>query len=613
SQSFSVWLGARIKHSSTLKLIDDSANDLSVNVEPGINKYKRQFTVPYSAPSGSYDYEVSLWDATPPKGNQFNISIWHTNSLTILAAESELQLNAIRLTVDNELIDLGQDIILSGSVTPAIPSEITLVINGPHAIEDTATVLTDSDGYFIFAYSPIVAGTWSALAFWEDNEESSAEIEWVVRAIEVRFMGTVMEEPVIISSAKYESTIYRVRIDQVITDTSGSLVSGDVIEVKVNPSESSDKVSKGDTVEIFGAYSHDSSSVVIASADAKERYYLRELEKLMENREVLPIVMIDAISPRLISETIELDEGEVKSYTLSANRALIVKVANAHGSSFVMKNTYEIKIYKDDKLFNMESSFSFVTPIGDPAKIEVILPEEPADYRIDIVCKDIGQLLWWSNSKEASVTIFVSSDTSKSAGNLYKIYDSTVRDWKDRSTYPTEIWNAFTKSQGNGKTTSSNLSLLHAGTKVVFNIPGSELPTKIITMFSIQEHRTQIWYDYYQHMRVTYDEQKYSANLNELKAFYAKCGCESSDNGNDYVTTQLACLAYLYHKMENALSQDNYAEAKRYMELVYEFTDLPAFRNMIAWILGYNVHDNDPYHAVLQQTKFIIQDHISKM
>ena len=83
SQNFTVWLGATLRHSSTGTIIHNPSNDKLVTVDPGRSVQERSFRMPLSAPTGSYDYIVAIWDAKPPNGNQFYKSNWAMNAFSV--------------------------------------------------------------------------------------------------------------------------------------------------------------------------------------------------------------------------------------------------------------------------------------------------------------------------------------------------------------------------------------------------------------------------------------------------------------------------------------------------------------------------------------------------
>ena len=443
SQKFKVWLGAVIRHTNTDALIDDHVHDIAVSVAPGIHTYSREFIVQSSAADGTYDYRVSLWDAKPPKGNQFYISQVSNDVFDVLLIEEEVE---------------------------------------------------------------------------EEQTESKESIG---------LSETEVEE---------EQT--------------------------------------------------ESKEVIILSENALQL-------------------------PKLITDTLELNKGETKTYTITASRALIVKVAGLEDWSFggLIKNSYEIKVYRNGQLFETaDSNLSLLNSVGDPAKIEIILPEEPLDYRVDIVCKNIGSFLGWTNGNMANITIFSSSDTVKSSGALHKAYDNAKQAWIEQFTYNDELLSWFLQEPNNeGEIRSNGVSAASSVVNFMFDIPGTEVVSKIVETLRTPGHWSPVWYAHHEYMRGTFDQTEYSANVKELDAFYSKSGCSASSGiGSDFVTSQLECITYLYAKIENALVQENYPEAQKYMELQKEFSNLGAFRYLLGWLSSYELPESNPYYSVFQQTKSVI-------
>ncbi|MBD3353878.1 MAG: hypothetical protein GF364_20515, partial [Candidatus Lokiarchaeota archaeon] len=81
--SISVGLGASLYHSN---YIDDSSNDVIVNVPSGYSFHSREFNIPSDAPSGVYDLHYGLWSGNPGDTSNGN-RIWDTkvksNELTV--------------------------------------------------------------------------------------------------------------------------------------------------------------------------------------------------------------------------------------------------------------------------------------------------------------------------------------------------------------------------------------------------------------------------------------------------------------------------------------------------------------------------------------------------
>ncbi len=102
SQTFTVWLGASIRHSSTGMLIHNPPNDKPVTVNPGRSVQERSFEIPFSAPNGSYDYLVALWDGKPPNKQQFYKSNWSMNAFSVEA----LSVQSYKVDIDGNEFEI---------------------------------------------------------------------------------------------------------------------------------------------------------------------------------------------------------------------------------------------------------------------------------------------------------------------------------------------------------------------------------------------------------------------------------------------------------------------------------------------------------------------------
>jgi hypothetical protein len=466
SQKFKVWLGAVIRHTNTDTLIDDRVHDIAVSATPGIHTYSREFIVPSWAVDGTYDYKVSIWDAKPPKGNQFYVS-----------------------QVSNDVFDV---------------------------------LLTEAE---------------------VEEEETESEESIGLAETEVEEEETESEESIGLAETEVE-------------------------------------------------------------------------EEETESEEVIVLSENDMQSPKLITDTLELNKGETKTYMITASRALIVKVAGLENRSFggLIKNSYEIKVYRNDQLVEtVDSNLSLLNTVGDPAKIEIILPEEPLDYRVDIMCKDIGSLFGWTNGNKVDITIFSSSDTVKSASSLHKAYDNAKRAWTEQFTYNDELLSWLLQEPNNeGEIRSNGVSAVSSAVNFMFDIPGTEVVSTIVETLRTPGQWSPVWHAHHEYMRGAFDRTEYTANVKELDTFYSKSGCSASSGiGSDFVTSQLECITYLYAKIENALVQENYVEAQEYMELQNEFSNLQAFRYLLGWFSSYELPESSPYYSVFQKTKSVIMQNKS--
>jgi hypothetical protein len=83
---------------------------------------------------------------------------------------------AITLSLSTKSVTLGNSLTVNGSITPSVSgfpavSGVTVVVTytKPDATTLTATVTSGTDGSFSDAYTPNVAGSWSAQASWAGN------------------------------------------------------------------------------------------------------------------------------------------------------------------------------------------------------------------------------------------------------------------------------------------------------------------------------------------------------------------------------------------------------------------------------------------------------------
>jgi hypothetical protein len=80
---------------------------------------------------------------------------------------------AITLSLSTKSVTLGNNLTVSGSVTPSVSGfppvsgvAVTLTYTKPDATTSTTTVTTSTDGSFSDTYTPDVAGSWSVTASW---------------------------------------------------------------------------------------------------------------------------------------------------------------------------------------------------------------------------------------------------------------------------------------------------------------------------------------------------------------------------------------------------------------------------------------------------------------
>ncbi len=76
----------------------------------------------------------------------------------------------ISTKADKSQLNLGDKVIISGSLEPALSVRIRLTFMQPDMTQHIETVNSNSDGTFSLSFSPNMPGTWSVSASWEGNE-----------------------------------------------------------------------------------------------------------------------------------------------------------------------------------------------------------------------------------------------------------------------------------------------------------------------------------------------------------------------------------------------------------------------------------------------------------
>ncbi|MCW4040516.1 MAG: Ig-like domain repeat protein [Candidatus Bathyarchaeota archaeon] len=121
---------------------------------------------------GQYAY---LW--TPSSGGDYQVRAMCSDDNTYSAAVSAIQpitveklSVTIMCTVPPVDVEIGNDVRVSGSITPAIHDvPVTLQYIAPNASTMTHTVTTSSDGSFTDTMRPDATGSWRVSALWEGD------------------------------------------------------------------------------------------------------------------------------------------------------------------------------------------------------------------------------------------------------------------------------------------------------------------------------------------------------------------------------------------------------------------------------------------------------------
>jgi endonuclease YncB( thermonuclease family) len=113
-------------------------------------------------PSAGGTYQIR---AICPEDEMYNSAVSAIQPITV-----EKLSVTITCTVPPVDVEMGNDVSVSGSITPAIPDvTVTLQYTAPNASTITHTVTTVSDGSFADTLRPDAVGGWSVGALWEGN------------------------------------------------------------------------------------------------------------------------------------------------------------------------------------------------------------------------------------------------------------------------------------------------------------------------------------------------------------------------------------------------------------------------------------------------------------
>jgi len=281
---------------------------------------------------------------------------------------------------------------------------------------------------------------------------------------------------------------------------------------------------------------------------------------------------------KLIRDTLELTEGKSKSYTVNSNGGSLIVKANGLDEMFLIKNKYTIEILKDGEPFetyNME--FSTLEPVGDPAKVEIVLPLEPAQYTVTVTCDNIGNFLWWSNGENAQIIVFSSLHTTKSAKAMKLIYSELAAGWDSGGTEAVKFF--ITSAVGDPTTFEGVAKLFLPESASVFLTSLEIISTDYDSIMEKLAAETLYWGTAIQpkfHETSVYPDRVYEIR-DELKAFYAEIGYNMGYswfkfNPESYISTQLRAMAYLNSKTQGALREERFEDAKFFMEAQKDFT-----------------------------------------
>jgi len=169
SYSVTVWLGCSIRKSGSYSEITDSSHDKSVSVSPGTDWYSRTFMVPSGTSSDSYEYCLAIWK--DQFVTQYDTSGWESG-LTVLP---QTQSSSISCSASPSSINLGQSIIISGSISPAHSATVTITYRwrdgGTSAWQTLTTVSSTSDGSYSYQWTPSFSATYDFYSSWSGDSD----------------------------------------------------------------------------------------------------------------------------------------------------------------------------------------------------------------------------------------------------------------------------------------------------------------------------------------------------------------------------------------------------------------------------------------------------------
>ena len=106
--------------------------------------------------------------------------------IPVIADDPPSTPTAINCTVSSTTVTLGDDLVVSGSISPAVSGvTVTLTYSKPDATNLTRTVTSQINGSFQDIYTPNVTGTWRVKANWLGNANYLGSTSFAV-AFEVR-------------------------------------------------------------------------------------------------------------------------------------------------------------------------------------------------------------------------------------------------------------------------------------------------------------------------------------------------------------------------------------------------------------------------------------------
>jgi hypothetical protein len=134
--------------------------------------------------SSGFDVTESMYFLTVGFGNWSGYGVYHdpqtstyiskTGYAPTPPAPTQLP-STVNCLLSTETITQGESVHISGSVTPSVPNiPVTIQINADGTSwSDLTTVISDSEGRYIYSWAPTSPGTYQLRATWEGNLEYS--------------------------------------------------------------------------------------------------------------------------------------------------------------------------------------------------------------------------------------------------------------------------------------------------------------------------------------------------------------------------------------------------------------------------------------------------------
>ncbi len=128
-----------------------------------------------------YDEDAGCWRPLKSyvnvESNYVCANVTHFTQFTV--AEYTKETTSLSLSVSPAKVQRGSAITISGSITPAMSTDIKLIFTKPDGSTMTVKVVSGGDGSFTYSFKPDVEGSWRVKAVFEgdlEHEASSSEV-----------------------------------------------------------------------------------------------------------------------------------------------------------------------------------------------------------------------------------------------------------------------------------------------------------------------------------------------------------------------------------------------------------------------------------------------------